>query len=306
MGIKYGIDEPLNYWAAMRLLDDVDPDKGRALNWGGLRMFRKTGVEVYDAIPIIKKGCVEMVRLFPQSTMLMPGHWRSNLGMKVMEVFCHYPIVCYDQMWYLTKCLKPRISVLFQDGMRVFNNGRISPEVQFDLEANPNPGASVWPIFERYIESFVAAIGRGEFRLPTAEDCWLCYFYSTREVEGARVPKCSEPGGVAHLFEHAAKAEPVPSLMWRAMQEGNLNPHNRWANVVGDKYTSSDLHTARDLLTGYFRRRLGLLGAYHFGLAARMKEKSANDRTGSQGSADRVGQQPHGDALQPRLVVPGM
>ena len=70
MGVKWGLDEPLTYWKALELLEDVDLKKGRALNWGGLRLFLKPASIDSIAFPVIKRGCVELVKLHVHSVTL--------------------------------------------------------------------------------------------------------------------------------------------------------------------------------------------------------------------------------------------
>jgi hypothetical protein len=293
MGTKWGLEKPLTYWAALDLLKGaVHPDKGRPLNWGGLRVYDTT--VKFEHIghvqrPTIKKGAVELAQIHPQYVVLGGGHWRSKLALKVAQILSHHPIGLCDHMWYIVKADEPKRYFHFVDGVKIFTYGKIDPELEWNRVTDPDPAESVWPIFEKYIDTYVAHIGRGEDMYASAEGCWQCFFNASNEVEGEKLPKGSEPAGVTHLFEHAIKGDVEPSLLWRAMQENNLNPHNRWSSVVGTKFSTPDLHTARDLLTGFFKRRLGLLGAYHFGLAAQFKEKLDRDSSRSAIASGSVG-----------------
>jgi hypothetical protein len=304
--VKWGLDEPLTYWKALDLLDHSNAKAGRPLNWGGLRLFPEGTSEGNDEIGVVKKGCVSLAEIHPQHVKLNVGHWRSNLAFKAMNASSPLPIGKLGQNWFIVRPGQRRPWLMFFDGISITTGHAVLPAYLWDPKEDPDPALSAWPLFEKYINDFEMSIRRGEKLIASAEGCWQCYYLASKKIEGAAVPKGAEPGGVTHLFEHAAKGEVQASLLWRAMVENNLNPFIRWDSVVGTPKQTSDFSTARGLLTGYFRRRLGLLGAFHFRVRLRKRELKGlvSDSSGSKGAPTGVGKCKDGHAVQPGAAVP--
>jgi hypothetical protein len=304
---KWGKDRPLTYWTGLELLakrKGIDPKKGRSLNWGGLRIFGDP--ENDNCIPYITQGCVTLVHVHPHSVVLNPDALRTKSALAVCQAFSPIPLKTQGQNWFLRRgCGKG--DVLFADGMRVFNSGRVSPEIPWNRKQDPDPAGTAWVMFERYVAWWLEQVQMSTIPFPDASSCWTCYSNTSKYIDGHLVPRGAEFGGVTHLFQHMTRKEIEPGILWRALHEGGLSPQMRWDTVVGSSFYSHDLNTARDVLTAFFRRRLGALGSFHFRARELFRERTkSNDGRRSKDADCNVGEGSTGHAAQPSFIVSGV
>lgn len=175
----------------------------------------------------------EIMTVHPDDSLtLRTGGWETLTTKERLNRYLPPRVRVYQEnrIWYLNTSAPNGEQFLFEDGMRVSQDGAIlskqTLEAEQPLEAERLEKAKrkVDRLVRKYIKGFceeIDLLGR-DFPDPGLGDCWCC----SMVPQGGDVLR-DDAMGVDHYFSHFAEKYYVPSLLWKALQRRG-NPSFVW------------------------------------------------------------------------------
>jgi hypothetical protein len=164
-----------------------------------------------DVITLNKDGTVT----------LNSGGWLTLTTKQRLNEYSNARITQRAGVWYMAD------GSLFYDGITINADGTpINPRGSGDTEDYERKLKDLKKQAKQYASEYIEAIKRGEIGLPSASDCWGCYFaLSNTERVPAESRGKAQPFGTSHLLDHMTEKYYVPSLLVNAGREAGYQDH---------------------------------------------------------------------------------
>ncbi len=281
----------LTYSEAEKTLGTArNPEQGKPLA-NNTRLFRR-GEDF-----AIRFHATDIITIHPDGTYtLNSGGYRTMTTKERINEYSPVRMWQGENIWWVRNT-SFEDAVLFTDGMKVDANGvpigtpSINPRLYIRAQRK------LTRMVGKFISGWIKSLQESrEFPLPSSGDCWYC----TLTISGPKGnPDIGKPMGhndPSHIISHMEESYYVPSLLWNAFLERNIQPQHSngsWYKQSSDarqatqnqlgmvKYDvehgrlRSDDHLIESALRQYFRLRRESLVMYLY----RQMEAKANSES---------------------------
>lgn len=139
---------------------------------------------------------------------LSTGGWRTvTTKARMNEYLSGIRLSQSRGQWYVWDCAKQAEIGLYQDGMILHANGKITGMAALSIATS---ALKLRRKVQRYAKDYVAALKAGKVPAPSNGDCWGCLMKAT----DGTMPM----GGRDHILSHIDEHYYVPSLLLRSLE----------------------------------------------------------------------------------------
>jgi hypothetical protein len=176
-----------------------------------------------EGMVAIKLHDTDVVTIFSDGRQILnSGGW---LSMTTKDRINRYSTASISQrkgVWYIND--RDGNETLFYDGMVVDRDGY--PLKPRKTAAYEKKLAAIKKQARQYAKDYVTELKAGNIAMPSAGDCWGCYF-ALSNTERIPVPSRgkAQPFGTSHLHDHMTEKYYVPSLLVNAGRAAGYQDH---------------------------------------------------------------------------------